>query len=117
VTRILLVDDDATQLDIRKQILERAGYEVISAQTATEAVERWSTSAIVLMDLRIPRREDGLRLIQAIAGRARIIVLSGAEADPALPVDEFLTKPCPSKRLLAAIEKWESSAEQCPPPE
>ena len=55
------------------------------------------------MDLRIPEPEDGLRLIQAIAGQARIIVLSGGQVDPTLPVDEFLTKPCPSKRLLESI--------------
>jgi YesN/AraC family two-component response regulator len=64
---------------------------------------------VVVMDLSIPEPEDGLRLIQAIAGAARIIVLSGGEVDPTLPVDEFLTKPCPSRTLLAAIEKWKSS--------
>jgi CheY-like chemotaxis protein len=106
MARILVVEDDAIQLEIRKQILENAGHEVVTAQDAAEALERWEACPIVVMDLRIPKHEDGLLLIQAIAGRARIIALSGGEADPALPVDEFLTKPCPSKRLLAAIGKW-----------
>jgi CheY-like chemotaxis protein len=92
-------------LEIRKQILENAGHEVVTAQDAAEALERSEGCPIVVMDLRIPEQQDGLRLIQAMAGRARIIVLSGGEVDSTLPVDEFLTKPCPSKRLLAAIEK------------
>jgi CheY-like chemotaxis protein len=106
MARILVVEDDAIQLEIRKQILEHAGHEVVAAQNASEALERWAGCPVVVTDLRIPEPEDGLRLIQAIAGRARVIVLSGGEVDPALPVDEFLTKPCPSKKLLASIERW-----------
>jgi len=110
MARILVVEDDAIQLEMRKQILENAGHEVVTAQNASEALERWRECPVVVTDLRIPEPEDGLRLIQTIAGAARIIVLSGGELDPALPVDEFLTKPCPSKRLLASIERWTSES-------
>ena len=109
MARILVVEDDTSQLEIRKQILENAGHEVVTAQDAPEALERWPDCPIVLMDLRIPDPEDGLRLIEAIAGQARIIVLSGGPVDETLPVDEFLTKPCPSKRLLESIDKWTSA--------
>jgi CheY-like chemotaxis protein len=109
MARILLVEDDATQLELRRQILENAGHQVLGAQDASEALEHWETCPIVVMDLRIPDREDGLRLIRTIAGRARIIVLSGSPVDTTLPVDEFLTKPCPSRKLLAAIETWTSA--------
>jgi len=104
-----VVEDDTSQLEIRRQILEHAGYEVVTAQDATEALERWQGCPIVVMDLRIPEPEDGVRLIEAIAGQARIIVLSGGQVDPTLPVDEFLTKPFPSKRLLESIRKWATS--------
>jgi CheY-like chemotaxis protein len=110
MARILVVEDDASQLEIRKQILEHAGHEVVAAQDAAEALERWKGCPIVVMDLRIPEPEDGLRLIKAIGGRARIIVLSGGQVDGTLPVDEFLTKPCPSRRLLESIEKWTSES-------
>ncbi|MGP0071132.1 MAG: response regulator [Bryobacteraceae bacterium] len=109
MARILVVEDDTVQLDIRKQVLEHAGYEVVTARDASEALERWQGCPVVVMDLRIPDTEDGARLIQAIDGNARIIVLSGGQVDPALPVDEILTKPCPSKRLLETIEKWATS--------
>ena len=114
MARILVVEDDAAQLEMRRQILEHAGHEVIAAQDAEEALERWAEAPepppIVVMDLRIPGPEDGLRLIRAIDGKARIIVLSGGPADPTLPVDEFLRKPCPSRRLLESIAKWATSA-------
>jgi CheY-like chemotaxis protein len=110
MARILVVEDDALQLEMRQQILEQAGHEVVTAQNAAEALERFVGCSVVLTDLRIPKPEDGLRLIEAIAGAARIIVLSGGEVDPTLPVDEFLTKPCPSKRLLASIDQWTSES-------
>jgi CheY-like chemotaxis protein len=109
MARILVVEDDAIQLEIRKQILEHAGHEVVTAEDASQALERWPGCPIVVMDLRIPDSEDGLRLIQAIAGQARTIVLSGGQVDETLPVDEVLTKPCPSKRLLESIDKWTSA--------
>ncbi len=109
MARILVVEDDTSQLDIRKQVLEHAGFEVVTALDAAEALARWEGCPVVVMDLRIPEPEDGARLIHTIAGRARIIVLSGGQVDPALPVDEVLTKPCASKRLIEAIEKWTSA--------
>jgi len=109
MARILVVEDDASQLDIRKQILEHAGYEVITAQDASQALERSEGCSVVVMDLRLPEPEDGARLIEALAGKARIIVLSGGPVDPSLPVDEVLAKPCPSRRLLECIGKWTSA--------
>lgn len=110
MARVLVVEDDTSQLEIRRQILEHAGHEVVTATDVSEALERWTDCPVVLMDLRIPEPEDGMRLIQAIAGKARIIVLSGGQVDPRLPVDEILTKPCPSRRLIESIHRWATSA-------
>ncbi len=103
MTRILVVEDDLEQLAMRRQILEHAGYEVAEAQSAAEAIEQLPGAAVLVTDLRIPAAEDGLRLIEAAKGSARVIVLSGAEPEVALPVDRFLQKPCSSKKLLEAI--------------
>src|ERR1700674_4958006 len=106
MARVLIVEDDAGQLEVRKLILEQAGYDVVTAQTAAEAMERIPGCEVVLMDLQLPTPDDGLRLIRAAAGRARTIVLSGADPGIALPVDEFLTKPCSSKKLLETIARF-----------
>jgi CheY-like chemotaxis protein len=110
MARILVVEDDPSQLEIRKQILEHAGHEVVAARDVQEALQRFEGCSVVLMDLRLPDPEDGAQLIRAINGRARIVVLSGGEVDPSLPVDEILTKPFPSRRLLESIQKWTSES-------
>ena len=108
MSRILVVEDDPEQLSIRTQILEHAGYEVAGALNAAEAMERLPGSSVIVMDLRIPAVEDGVRLIEAARGAARVIVLSGAEPETELAVDQFLRKPCTSKKLLETIAKFAS---------
>jgi CheY-like chemotaxis protein len=105
MARILVVEDDPGQLEVRKLILEQAGYDVVTAHDASNAIESLPGCQLVLMDFRIPATEDGLRLIRAASGQARIVVLSGAKPGVPLPVDEFLTKPCSSRKLLEVIAK------------
>jgi len=104
-TRILVVEDDADQLEMRKLILENAGYAVATAQNASQALDQLHGCQLVLMDLRLPAPEDGQRLIKAASGSAKIIVLSG-DAETGLPVDAFLNKPCSSKKLLETIARF-----------
>ena len=106
MTRILVVEDDLDQLEIRRQILEQAGYEVASAQSADEAVSKLEGCRILLMDLRVPTAEDGMQLIRAASTSASIILLSGAEPEAILPVDEFLRKPFSSKKLLETVARY-----------
>jgi CheY-like chemotaxis protein len=103
MTTVLLVEDDPDQLHMRQLIFERSGYTVRAAQTATEALALASASDIVVMDLRIPLLEDGLRLIASIGTLSPIIVLTGDFSDRELNVDIKLRKPCPSRVLLDAV--------------
>lgn len=106
MARILVVEDDLGQLEVRRLVLEQSGHEVVTAQTAAEAVERLPGCQVVLMDLQLPRPEDGFRLIEAASGLARVIVLSGGEPDKMPPVDAFLAKPCSSRKLLETIARF-----------
>ena len=57
MSRILVVDDDAVQLDLHKQLLEIAGYQVEIALTASQTVRRLENARprdLVIMDLRLP---------------------------------------------------------------
>lgn len=107
--RILLVDDDAPQLDIRKLILEREGFEVAAAANPHDAIARAREfdPAFVVMDLRLPEAAGGLALIRALQGR-RVIVLSGYPADlegtpEASMVERILTKPFQSAELVRIL--------------
>src|SRR5690348_89887 len=54
--RILCVDDEETPLVLRKFLLQKAGYEVLTARSAEEALAIASTSAVdlVLSDYLMP---------------------------------------------------------------
>ena len=104
MANVLLVEDDPEQMELRRTILERSGHRVGSAHSAAEALELFSGFEVIVMDLRIPEESDGLNLIRAIGTSARIIVLSGGPA-PDVPVDVFLSKPCPTRVLLDAVDK------------
>src|SRR5579864_1235042 len=106
MARILVVEDDPGQLEVRRMILEQSGHEVLTAQNAAEALDRLPGCQVVLMDLQLPTLEDGLKLIRAASGAARIIVLSGGEPATMPPVDAFLTKPCSSRKLLETIARF-----------
>ncbi len=107
MARILLVEDDADQLELRRMILEGLGHEVTSAATAAEALaaaESGKPEAVV-MDLRLPRREDGLALLARLEGTTAVVVLTGANAEAPRGAFRVLLKPCPTRTLVKAIEE------------
>lgn len=115
MARLLLVEDDPDQLELRRLILEHAGHHVWAASSPQEALDLLTEArpALVIMDLRLPRTEDGVSLVYALRSclsRVRIVVLSGAEENfetsPARAmVDRYLKKPVPSPELLSLVNK------------
>src|SRR5262245_38288397 len=112
MARVLVVDDDPAGLEIRRLILERRGHQVTTAADAESARSAFAASQpeTVIMDLRLPRPEDGFSLIRqfrAAGPETRIVVLSGAadldRREEAKLVDEVLVKPVRTERLLEAI--------------
>jgi DNA-binding response OmpR family regulator len=113
MARLLLVDDDAAGLELRKLILEREGHQVSAAADVVAARSLFSeiNPASVVLDLRLPKTEDGLALIRefrAAAPGVRIVVLSGWTPDldgkpEAQMVDEILSKPVRSALLVSAL--------------
>src|SRR4051794_10925557 len=115
--RVLIVDDDACQLELRGRILEAGGHEVLAAFSASEALRQLGTAEVVIMDLRLPDSNgnpevaEGLKLIREIhrsGCRAPVIVVSGwpeelATAPEARFVTKVMVKPVGMAALLAAI--------------
>jgi CheY-like chemotaxis protein len=114
MARVLLVDDDRAGLAIRKLVLERSGHQVAIASNVEEAqaLFREVQPETVVLDLRVPELEDGLKLIRefrAAAPNVRLVALAGLSADldgrsEAGMVDEIVAKPSPTRRLLEAVE-------------
>jgi PAS domain S-box-containing protein len=65
-TRVFLVDDNATNRELARRILEAAGAEVHEAGDGVEAVERLAMLPVdvVLMDLRMPRLDGRGALVR-----------------------------------------------------
>ena len=119
MSRILVADDNALQLELRKQLLEIAGYQVEIARGTLETVHCLETVAVdlVIMDLRFPNAagapdaREGMALIRRIRDlgcRAPVIVLSGWPEDlHGQPeehlVSRILPKPAGTRELLSAI--------------
>lgn len=113
MARILVVDDDAEQLRLRRMILEKHGHEVTVAACAAEALAvcKEQDPRCVLMDLRMPTAADGLELIRGIKSAkpaTGVVVLTGwAEDIEGKPerdmVEEVFVKPAKIERILAAL--------------
>jgi two-component system chemotaxis sensor kinase CheA len=116
--RVLVVDDTATIRDLERSILERAGYDVVTASDGREALLRIAEGApdLVVTDIEMPEL-DGLGLIAAIRSTPRIAglpvvivsTLAGdadrmrgldAGADAYLPKGDF-----DEARLLTTVER------------
>lgn len=113
MARVLLVDDDAAGLDLRKVILEREGHEISIASEPAAARTLFAATQpdSVVLDLRLPEANDGLALIRefrAAAPDVRIVVLAGWPLDlegtaEAQMVDLVLAKPIRTATLAEAL--------------
>jgi DNA-binding NtrC family response regulator len=117
MARVLLVDDDAAGLDLRKVILEREGHQVsMASEPATaRALFAETQPESVVLDLRLPEAKDGLALIREFRDAApdvRIIVLAGWPLDlegtaEAQMVNLMLAKPIRTAKLVNALAESE----------
>jgi len=109
--KLLLVDDDLSQLAMRKVVLELLGYAVLTAADARQGMQLFETEApdAVVLDYEMPTVNGGV-----LAGRIRrangaipIVMLSGSTSVPSsalTDVDTFLAKAIAPSLLKAAIE-------------
>ncbi|MEW5848424.1 MAG: HAMP domain-containing protein [Myxococcota bacterium] len=116
--RLLVVDDDARNLFVTSGYLEGQGAEVLTANTAREAIEKVKAHGdinLVLMDIMLPE-VDGLRAtreIHALPGAAGIPVVAYTAKASAADRDEvfaagcvdIVIKPAETRQLLAVLLK------------
>lgn len=110
---ILAVDDEPAIRRLLQASLVRAGYRVIEAGNAREALGavQIDKPALVLLDLGLPDR-DGLELIPIIkrAGPSVIVVSAREDTDQKvaaldLGADDYVSKPFDSEEVLARIRR------------
>lgn len=114
--RVLFVDDDYRFLEaLRVALLPRAAGWIMtfveSGARAIEELQRWPQDVLVA-DVRMPAM-DGAQLLRTVRERwpdtVRIVLSGGTKSDDSvrlLPVaHQYLSKPCPAKRLEEVIER------------
>jgi len=95
---ILCVDDEVTPLTLRKCVLEKSGFQVLTAASANEALERIQVEHVdlVLTDLLMPgiSGTELAREIKRLQPKLPVVLLSGVNEIPedANHADFFLSK-------------------------
>ena len=110
--RILVVDDEIAIRRLLRNTLERAGYVVVEAMDAKEALARAAGDRpdAILLDLGLPDR-DGLSLIPLLRKDAEAVILVVSARDATdekvaaldLGADDYVTKPFDTEELLARL--------------
>ncbi|HET7010397.1 MAG TPA: HD domain-containing phosphohydrolase [Anaerolineales bacterium] len=113
---LLVVEDDPAMLVALRDILEGAGYTVLTAPNGRIALEVLSgeNPALILSDISMPIM-DGIELFEAVrktqhgAGIPFIFLTArGTREDifagKSLGADDYITKPITSQELLAAVQ-------------
>jgi len=112
---VLIVEDEPLVRIGAVNIIEDAGFEVIEAASADEAIrilECRSDVRVVFTDIHMPGSMDGLKLAHAVRNRwppIKIIVTSGRDliADQVLPEGgRFFAKPYNTIEILSALREW-----------
>ena len=114
--RILVVDDNPSNVDILRARLSTHGYEILTAADGEEALAavREHLPDLILLDVMMPKL-DGIEVCRRLRADASLpfipIVLVTAKSDPKDVVaaleaggDEYLTKPVDQAALLARVK-------------
>jgi len=109
---ILLVEDDASVREAVTMALEGDGYQVRTAVSGAEALDRWRRSRpdLLLLDVMLPggnglevcravRAEDDVPIIMLTARTDAVDVVLGLESG----ADDYVTKPFETRVLLARV--------------
>ncbi len=121
--KILIVDDDVDLSGSLQVILERAGYEALTASSKREGMEKTRTQQpdLIILDVMMETWQDGFEMSRDLKADPQlkdtpILMLTSIEeltgvevkssvGDPVwLPVNAFLDKPVAPDVLLATIE-------------
>jgi CheY-like chemotaxis protein len=106
---ILCVDDDSTQLQLRKGVLEQNGFNVLCVTNVAEAVATFRETPIccTIADHML-QGETGVELAKALKSIKRdvpIVLYSGAMPDNLQNIDVYINKDEPTSGFLRIMRE------------
>ena len=112
MTRVLIVEDEASFSEALEFLLGKEGFQVTTAATGTEALRKFDQGGIdlVLLDLMIPEI-SGTEVCRQIRAKSRVPIImltaKDSEVDKVVGLeigaDDYVTKPYSSRELVARI--------------
>ncbi len=112
MTRVLIVEDEASFSEALEFLLGKEGFQVTTAATGTEALRKFDQGGIdlVLLDLMIPE-VSGTEVCRQIRAKSRVPIImltaKDSEVDKVVGLeigaDDYVTKPYSSRELVARI--------------
>ena len=113
-TKIIVIDDDVAVTDLLSVLLKSHGFEVETTNNSTEGLSliRESECDLVILDLMMPEM-DGWEICKEVRSFSQVpIIVLSALNDPSMVAsvldagaDDYLTKPTPSRILVAHINR------------
>jgi len=116
VIRTLVVDDEERIRYFLEKTLERVGHVVVTASNGEEALDLLRDAAfdVVIIDLNLGGRVDGLKVLEAVRwrwpGTAAVILTAHGSLESAMAaicegVDGYLLKPARPEEVRAAVQQ------------
>ena len=112
--KILVIDDDAAVTDLLSLLLKSQGFDVTSTNSSTDGLNliRDEQPDMVVLDLMMPEI-DGWEICRSVRSFSQVpIIILSALNDPSMiasvldaGADDYLTKPTPSRVLVAHINR------------
>jgi DNA-binding response OmpR family regulator len=113
-TKIFVIDDDSAVTDLLSVLLNTQGFNVWATNSSSEGLTqiREKTPDLVILDLMMPEM-DGWEVCKAVRAFSNVpIIVLSALNDPSMVAsvldagaDDYLTKPTPSRILVAHIKR------------
>lgn len=113
-TKILVIDDDAAVTDLLSLLLKSQGFDVAATNNSSEGLNmiRENQPDMVVLDLMMPEM-DGWEVCKTVRTFSQVpIIILSALNDPSMiasvldaGADDYLTKPTPSRVLVAHINR------------
>ncbi|NWG34352.1 MAG: response regulator [Chloroflexi bacterium] len=113
-TKIIVIDDDTAVTDLLSVLLKSHGFEVRATNNSTEGLNliREEKFDLVILDLMMPEM-DGWEICKEVRSFSQVpIIVLSALNDPSMVAsvldagaDDYLTKPTPSRILVAHINR------------
>src|SRR6266508_5342057 len=112
--KLLVIDDDTAVTDLLSLLLRSQGFEVFATNNSTEGLNmiREIEPNLVVLDLMMPEM-DGWEVCRSVRQFSQVpIIILSALNDPSMiasvldaGADDYLTKPTPSRVLIAHINR------------